>query len=77
MPFKDEVWERPAVGGDVGGIAIDTVAALLAIRTALQKLAGAQSVDISDELDVIQNVSESLDKAFEELSGWIAPYDPR
>ncbi len=75
MPFDTRIWERPSVGGDVGGVAIETVVALRAIHAALDKLAAASAVNIKAELDTIEIVMNDLHETFNHLAGWINPND--
>ena len=75
MPFDTSVWEKPSVGGEVSGIAIETTVALRAVSAALGKLAAIHGVDISVELSAIEDVAEGLHTTFNSLSGWINPDD--
>lgn len=70
MPFKNDVYYNPPIGGDVAGIAIKTSLALDSINKALSKLSEKAGVDIDTDIEDVRKLSKQLELLFDELSGW-------
>jgi hypothetical protein len=68
MPVDIKTFSAQATRGDVAGVAIDCVIAFRAVVWALENLKAGR--DISAQVEQVNESIDSLDKAFERLSGW-------
>lgn len=68
--FDFSSWERPAIQGDVAGIALYSRSAIINITRALQKLADKSEVDIGDEMEAINGALDKLQEIFVEFTGF-------
>ena len=71
MPFDDNIYHAAAQKGDVGSVALHTSIGMLAIRSALEKIAKATGVDLSEEIDSLIRSDRELDTTFDKLTGWV------
>jgi hypothetical protein len=68
MAFNDKIWDKPAVQGKVGALALTVSISLDQIVKALENLKNDK--DISAQLTEIRSQSKKLDKMFDELTGY-------
>ena len=71
MPFDPIKLATPATQSSVADVAIDTTVALHSIMQALEKLADRANVDISDLLEEIKDMADSLNTRFDTLTGYV------
>ncbi len=65
-----ELSQQPATKSDVADIAIDTCVALYQVLGAIQALQKDRNADISEPLEHLARMADSLDKRFNKLTGW-------
>ena len=80
MGINSELYNKPAIRGDITGPVINTAGALTAIAEALELLAGGPPKNAEDAAKYIQKMaghiatiketSQKLEAAFDRLSGW-------
>ena len=80
MGVNPQIYNSPAVKGDITGTAINTSIALTAIERALLILASPEPADpqeaalraqkLQDALSKIQRSADNLSEAFDTLAGW-------
>lgn len=68
MAFDETAYTKPAIQGDLAGLAIKTCVALSQISKALHKLQHQE--DISEEISVIMAKGKEIEGLFDELVGW-------
>jgi hypothetical protein len=68
VAVRKDVWETPAVKGDVAGPTIKTSIAIDLIISALLKL--QKGDDITQDIEDLREQSRELDEMFDELTGW-------
>lgn len=70
MSIDAQRYNSPATKGEVGRVAIQASLAVFQARVALRKLSEKLGVDLSEDLEALDEVSKGLDKAFDELTGY-------
>lgn len=67
MQFDDKVWHKPAIQGDVAGIAIYASVAIQSLRLAILKMKANE--DPSDALEAADKAADDLRRVFHEFTG--------
>jgi hypothetical protein len=70
MAFDDKIWNKPAINGDVAGIAINSTVGFYAIASALEKLSAKSGVDIEKEIEEIRKFAEAHNDIFDDMTGF-------
>ena len=80
MGINSELYNKPAIRGDITGVAINTAGALTAIAQALETVAGGPPKNakeaaeyaqtIAGHVSTIKEASQKLEAIFDRLSGW-------
>jgi hypothetical protein len=68
VAINTERFLAPAIKGDVSGVAVTTLLALISVRRALDKLKG--QANISEELQTLDELLKKLESQYDDLVGW-------
>jgi hypothetical protein len=72
MSFDDNKRNKLAVQSQLADIAIDTAVAFDRLTDALRKISQETGVDIIKDIETVEEISRSLGRKFDELTGYIA-----
>lgn len=70
MVITSNVYNHPAVQGQVAGLAIEVVITMRAVQTILEEIAPVDNPIVKKALGDLQVQIEELNKRFDDLTGW-------
>lgn len=68
MAIDSEIYRSPASKGDVAGVALHAMTALMHARWALEKQ--ASGIDAEDDIAELKKGIDALNESFVALTGW-------
>ena len=67
MRFDENVWQKPAIQGDVAGIALFASLAIRNLNLAIMKIQSGE--DPEEEIKAAGEMAEELQKVFNDMTG--------
>lgn len=68
--FDQKKWHKPAIQGDVGGLAIKVASALLSVKYGLICLKDGNEEAFNKALDDIERLADECQAQFKDLTGY-------